>query len=317
MVIPSGSPVDRIAWPDGKRFAFTVFDDPDSQTATVGREIYSLLADLGFRTTKGVWPLRGVGPRSDPGECCEDPEYLTLCLELQARGFEIGYHNATQNTADRELTRRALDRFVELFGHNPVAMANHYAAAEGIYWGDRRLSGPWRAIYNLATRRSNVGRFFGEVDDHPLFWGDLCRERIAYVRNFVFPEINTLRACPIMPYFDPKRPYVRSWYSSSEGSNRDRFVATLAEANQDRLADEGGACIMYTHFGHGYVSNGRLDRRFIELMTRLARMDGWFAPVSDVLGHIRGNRPPHVITAAERSRLERRWLLAKLRNGTS
>jgi hypothetical protein len=35
-------------WPDGKRFAFTVFDDPDSQTWQAGREVYALLRDLGF-----------------------------------------------------------------------------------------------------------------------------------------------------------------------------------------------------------------------------------------------------------------------------
>ena len=27
----------------------------------------------------------------------------------------------------------------------------------------------------------------------------------------------------------------------------------LTEAAQDRLEAEGGACIMYTHFGHGFV----------------------------------------------------------------
>ena len=48
-------------WPGGKSFAFTIFDDPDSQTLEAGREVYALLADLGFRTTKGVWPIRGSG----------------------------------------------------------------------------------------------------------------------------------------------------------------------------------------------------------------------------------------------------------------
>ena len=34
-------------WPDGKRFAFTVFDDTDRATLDNVREVYALLADLG------------------------------------------------------------------------------------------------------------------------------------------------------------------------------------------------------------------------------------------------------------------------------
>ena len=46
----------RVQWPEGKAFAFTVFDDPDAQSYEDGRVVYSFLDDLGFRTTRGVWP---------------------------------------------------------------------------------------------------------------------------------------------------------------------------------------------------------------------------------------------------------------------
>ena len=46
----------------GESFAFTIFDDPDSQTLEAGREVYTLLADLGFRTTKGVVQAESAGP---------------------------------------------------------------------------------------------------------------------------------------------------------------------------------------------------------------------------------------------------------------
>jgi hypothetical protein len=36
-------------WPGGKDFAFTIFDDADSQTLENGRPTYGLLAELGFR----------------------------------------------------------------------------------------------------------------------------------------------------------------------------------------------------------------------------------------------------------------------------
>ena len=304
-------------WPDNASFAFTVFDDPDAQTTETGRLVYSFLRDLGFRTTKGVWPLTGDGPRSCIGECCETPEYLDLCLELQRDGFEIGYHNASQNTAHRELTAQGLKHFAATFGGTAITMSNHYNCEEGIYWGDDRLSGIRRTIYNGVTRFGNHHRFFGHVQGHPLFWGDLCHEHVRYVRNFVFRDINTLRACPWMPYVDAARPMVRSWYASSEGSNCETFLETISEANQDRLAEEGGACIMYTHFGHGYVENGRLNKRFCELMTRLSRMNGWFVPVGTLLTFLESTRGPHPLSAAERATLEWRWLAQKIRHGTS
>ena len=304
-------------WPEGKDFAFTVFDDPDGQTTAAGREVYAFLNDLGFRTTKGVWPLHGEGKRSEVGGCCEDEDYLDWCRSLQRNGFEIGYHNASQNTAHRALTIAAFDRFARLFGGDPVTMSNHYNSAEGIYWGDQRLSGIRRLIYNAVTRGNNHGRFFGHVPGHPLYWGDLCQARVHYVRNFIFRDINTLRACPLMPYHDADRPLVQSWYASSEGADRDRFVETVSEANQDQLLAERGACIMYAHFGHRFVEDGRLDARFRELMTRLSRMNGWFVPVGTLLGHLRSLRGVHRLSDSERTAMEWRWLAAKLRYGTS
>jgi len=39
----------RIEWPGRKRFAFTVFDDPDGQTVEMGKRVYGLLAELNTR----------------------------------------------------------------------------------------------------------------------------------------------------------------------------------------------------------------------------------------------------------------------------
>src|SRR5208283_979207 len=43
--------MQRIKWPKGRNFAFTVFDDPDGQSLEVTQLVYSFLGDLGFRTT--------------------------------------------------------------------------------------------------------------------------------------------------------------------------------------------------------------------------------------------------------------------------
>ncbi len=307
----------RIRWPLGKTFAFTIIDDPDSQTLESGRRVYSFLAECGFRTTKLVWPIRGDETPSDHGTTCDDPEYLKWGQELQSQGFEIGYHNATSHTSPREETRRALDSFCRFFGKNPDVLATHYYSQEAIYWGDQRVSGLTRFLYNLLTLGRNRGRYHGEDPKHPYFWGDLCQERLKYARNFTFAEINTLKACPYMPYHDPQRPYVNYWFSASEGSDLATFLECTSEANQDRLEQEGGLAIIYTHFGHHYVRDNTLNPRFQELMKRLSARNGWFVPVSTLLDFVMAERGRHVIGDAERAQLERRWLIHKIRFGNA
>lgn len=299
-------------WPGGHDFAFTVFDDADSQTLANGRPVYDLLGELGFRTTKSVWPIRGPGVPSDPGETCDEPHYLAWVQRLHAEGFEIGFHMATSHTSPRAETIAALDRLAELFGRSPLTMANHYNCDENVYFGSDRVSGLRRPIYDLLTRYRNHNRFVGHVPAQPLFWGDVCRERVKYVRNFVFGDVNTLSACPWMPYHDPDRPWVNYWFASSEGAVVTSFNERLSEENQDRLEAEGGACIMYTHFGLGFTENGSRNRRFERLMRRLARKNGWFVPVRTLLDHLLARRGEARITAAQRARLEWRWLVHKL-----
>jgi hypothetical protein len=303
-------------WPDGKRFAFTIFDDPDSQSIEASRIVYGFLAGLGFRTTKGVWPLAPLRETNSRGDTCGSAAYLEHCRELQRLGFEIGFHNATPHSAVRVETEEALDLFREYFGAYPETMANHYNE-EAIYWGDMRLTGPRRRLYNLVTLYRKSGKHFGHVKGHRTFWGDLCRQRIRYCRNFVYAHIDTLQLCPWMPYTDPERPFVNAWYAATEGAIQSSFVSALREGNQDRLEASGGACIMYTHFGHGFVREGKLEPRFRDLMTRLSRKEGWFVPLSVVLDYLAQKQGVTVLQPWQRRRLETRWLLEKLVRGTS
>lgn len=308
---------ERISWPEGKAFAFTIFDDTDSQTLEIARAVYGFLDGLGLRTTKSVWPTRGKGKPSDNGATCDEPEYREWVQELQRRGFEIGYHMATSHTSRREETIHGLEQFARYFGHYPITMANHFYSNEDIYFGDARVTGVNRLFYNVCTRFQNYRKFRGHVEGDPLFWGDLCKEKIKYVRSFAFAEVNTLKICPEMPYHDPARPFVNYWYASSEGKDCGKFVETLSEANQDRLEAEGGACIMYTHFGLGFYENGKLDERFRRLMERLSRRNGWFVPAATLLDYILEKRGPLSLTPSQRGSLERRWLMHKIRYGTA
>jgi len=307
---------EPVQWPEGRRFAFTVFDDPDGQSFETTKLVYSFLADLGFRTTIGVWPLEIRRATNSGGETCGNPEYRAFLQGLQNRGFEIGFHLAAPYDTTRSETVEALDLFRQYFRHDPHAMANHYNA-DALYWGPARLSGWRRMLYNVVTLGRSRKRFFGHIEGHPSFWGDVCRERICYCRNFVYTDINTLRMNPWMPYADPLRPYVRFWYSSSEGDHAPAFLKTLADKHQDRLEEQGGACIMYTHFGHGYVEGGRLNPEFRRTMQRLGGKNGWFVPVSQLLDFLMKSKGPTTLNDSIRRQLETRWLWEKLFRGTS
>jgi hypothetical protein len=308
----------KIQWPEGKTFAFTVFDDTDATTVDNGRPLYEFLRDCGLRTTKSVWPLAGTEPPEIVGgSTCAEPEYLRWVLQLQQEGFEIGYHNATFHSSRRAQTLEGLDQFKQLFGHDPLTMATHTTCREGMYWGPHRVSGWQRLAYNVLTRYRSNGWFRGHVEGDEYFWGDLCQKRVKYVRNFVFPEINTLKACPLMPYHDPARPFVNAWFASAEGGDAPAFIKTIAEANQDQLEAENGACIMYTHFGKRFHHEGRLNAQFKSLIERLAKKNGWFVPVSTLLDYLASKKGVHTLTAGEQATLERKWLWHKARVGTT
>ena len=309
--------VPRVLWPDGKDFAFTIFDDTDHATVENVAPVYEFLATLGMRTTKSVWALEGETEPLIGGATCADAAYRDWTLELQGAGFEIGSHGAAPVTARREITLRSLDRFREIYAHHPASLANHSHCRESIYWGDARVDGTSRIAYNLMTGFSRRGHFRGHREGDPLFWGDLCKARVRYVRNFTYTDIDTLAACPVMPYHDPHRPYVNAWFASSEGADVVAYARCLSEQNQDRLEATGGACIMYTHLSAGFWRDGVLDPKFRALMERLAAKNGWFVPVSTLLDHIVSRRGITVLSAPERRRLERRWLIGKLRVGHS
>ncbi|MBI3554476.1 MAG: hypothetical protein HY077_18420 [Elusimicrobia bacterium] len=311
-------------WPERKRFAFTVFDDTDAATLANASPVYDHLHQLGLRTTKSVWMFDGERRDDNKriiGSTCQDREYLRWVLKLQSQGFEIALHSATWSRSERGKVIEALDRFKSHFGDFPKALAQHNdtIAGESIYWGDKRVSGLQRILYRLAMllKRGSRNDYQGERAGSPYFWGDICKDRVKYVRNFIYPGINTLKACPAMPYHDPERPYVNYWFASSESPEVRSFNALLSEENQERLEREGGACVVYTHFGKGFTVDGKLDPEFRRLTARLANRPGWFVPVSRLLDYLLERNGPAVISSAERAALERAWLRHKLRTGRS
>ncbi len=305
-----------IEWPGGRRFAFTVFDDTDWTTQHNGRPIYDLLDDLGLRITKSVW-MRDPGPRrSTRGETCDDPAYLDWVLDLQQRGHEIGYHHATDRSSVRRDTLSALLRFEELFGHAPRTGADHGGNRESLYAGPARLSGARRTAYRVVERVAQPGRprFEGSEPSSPYFWGDLARERIDYWRRFTFATTDLQQIGPVL-HHDPSRPFVTAWFHSSHGPRRAAFVDRLGPRALDELEAGGGVCIMYTHFGVDFLDDrGRPAHDVVAALTDLAGRGGWFAPVSEVLDHVRDTVGVPELGRRDVARLERSWIADRLRS---
>jgi hypothetical protein len=304
-------------WPDGKSFAFTVFDDTDNATLANVSEVYRLLADLGIKTAKSVWPSRAANADPATGSTCEDSEYVEWLQRLRESGFEIGYHMNACRTSTREETKLGLARFEVLFGGSPVTMANHSRCEENIYWGTERVSSWRRLVYDATTGFRNRGKYRGHIEGDPLFWGDICHEKIRYCRSFQYPEIDTLSVCPFMPYHDRKRPLVNYWFASAEAPDISSYTSLLSEKNQESLEESGGACVVYTHFASGFVQEGGLDSRFRKLMTRLAQRNGWFVPTGTLLDYLLESNGHHEISDRERRSLEWKWLRHKLKSGTT
>jgi hypothetical protein len=294
-------------FPDNKKFAFTILDDTDLSTVENIGSVYCLLTELGMRTTKTVWPLASVRDGRLGGSSLQDPEYLKFILNLKDSGFEIALHNVRNYDSTREIIEQGLEEFRRCIGHDPRVHSNHCNNRDNIYWGAARFH-TLRPLYRAGSTLLDRHIFEGHDPSKRFFWGDLCRERVDYVRNFVFREINLDRVNPSMPYYDPARPFVKYWFSSCDGADVIRFRERICEVNQDQLEAEGGVCIMYTHLACGFESAGKVDPRTEQLLRRLASRNGWFVPVCDLLDFLREERKTAKMSAREFVSMEQRWI---------
>lgn len=297
------------SYPGGKQFAFSIIDDTDVATVENVGPVYRLLDELGLGATKTAWPLSCPEGSDNFGrsQTLEDPEYRDFVLDLERRGFEIGWHGATMESSERERTERGLERFRELFGAYPRVGANHSYNRESLYWGVHRIDAPiLKSVYSWRSDRD--GDFFcGHREESPYWWGDLCRERLTYYRNLTFTSLNLAEINPSMPYHDPDRPAVPWWFSASDAADRRAFNELLQPAALDRLEEDGGYCIVATHFGKGFVEDGRVHDGTRRVLEDLARRDGWFPTVSELLDHLRASRDDWRLPEPEWWKMQWRW----------
>lgn len=302
-----------LAFPDGRRFAFTVIDDTDVATVQNVAPVYALLERLGMRATKTIWTMPcAEGSRNfSSSQTLEDAEYRAFVVDLQRRGFEIASHGATMESSTRERTAAGLERFRTVLGAYPRVHANHAMNGENLYWGAARVDAP--PLRRLLRSMVGTSYYQGDVEGSPYWWGDLCERHMTYVRNLTFAEINLLRVNPTMPYRDPSRPLVPWWFSATDAEDAEAFCQLISPARQERLERENGLCIVATHFGKGFVRDGRMVETFQERLEMLARRPGWFPTVGELLDWLRGQQRDEVLSPAEWRRMQWTWARDLLR----
>lgn len=288
--------------PVGKLCAVTFVDDTDFSTRENTEPVYDLLADHGFWGTKTVWPLRAsrnsafrrdlesAVPSCDTGSTLEDSDYTDFVKKLRDLGFEIALHGVAAGNSTRQEVLFGMGHFRATLGESPSMNVFHQANIENLYCGVHKLDSLLlRSIERVLDRSEYEGHREGSVS----FWGDIVRDTFRYVRLpfHTIDEINTLRVNPSMPFEDPRRPYVRRWFASSDGSDVLRFNRLLSEKNVRRLARQRGVCIIYTHFASRFARRGpggyELDADFVRTVERVTGTPGcWFGTASSVLDRL-------------------------------
>ena len=296
-------------YPEQKDFVFTIFDDTDVAVLDYVKPVYEKLAELKIFTTKSVWPMAYRYPSNYAGShTLQDSEYAAFIRDLHERGFEIGYHGPTMESSTRELVIKSFDVFHNCLGFYPRIYAPHSINRENLYWGPSRLSNPLlRMVTKFLSKRK--GYYQGHVESSPYFWGDLSLKYIDYVRNLAFNDINLLNVGLSLPYHNPQQPFVNNWFFSSYVDNVEEFNRFLNEDNLSKLEKQRGICILSTHFGKGFIKDGKLHPRTAILLEQLSEKNGWFAPVSRVLDFLKSLRPATCIIQDELIRLEAIFLL--------
>jgi len=304
------------ALPPGKRFAFSVLDDTDDSTLENVEPIYTLLRDYGFRTTKTAWPLDcPEGSRNFfAADTLQNKDYLRFVRELVEGGFELAFHGATMESSWRERTLEALEFLRNEFGHYPRIFCNHGQNRENLYWGHKRFRTPLlRALSRVLMREQGIS-YEGDQEGSRFFWGDICRDVIHYVRNFTFERLNMLEVDPGMPYHVASTPYVRYWFSTTDAPDVNAFNRVVSRQRIDQLAADGGVCVVSTHFGKGFVRDGRVNPETKSLLRHLADKGGWLVPVSEVLDRLLATGRGRTLTQGELLRIELRFVAERIRH---
>jgi len=299
----SESKLQLLPFPNGKDFAVSFVDDTDLSTRGNTEPVYDFLYRMGMKGAKTVWTTRQkrtssfkrkdekpINSNMSSGSTLEDPDYLSFILDLRKKEFEIALHGVAAGNSCRDEIIEGINRFKNYFGEYPKINVFHERNIENLYAGRHKLDF-WP--FMLLEKLTDNSDYQGHIEGSPYFWGDIAAKTIKYMRLpfHTISEINTLKVNPSMPFHDRQRPYVNYWFSSSDGSNCQRFIRLLSKDNIDKLKREKGACLIYTHFAKGFTEkkNGQyqLNRNFIDVIMNLCSYsDVWLPTASELLDRL-------------------------------
>jgi hypothetical protein len=281
----------ELRWPPHPyRAGFTITDDTDASELGPVRAVYDTLAAHDVRVTRTVWAFPPEEPCGIPpmpaqmqrGVTLADADYLHYCESLAARGFEIALHGATAGNNRRSLIERA---FARLDRHFPPASTYicHGKNADNPYWQEKAVPrGPLRWASAGFARAYACS---GEDPASPYFWGDLCRERVRYIRLYRTREPNVLAVNPSMPYFEPEKPFVRGWFSACKRS----FAHVTGHDILTSLERDWGLCVLYQYlFRWADAGTGAVRPEFAAGVRRLREHPRvWCDTASKLLDRLR------------------------------
>lgn len=297
-------------------FAFTILDDTDDGTYENIKPVYDFLMEKGLRTTKTVWPMDYPDGHSMffPAESLTDnPAYLEYVQDLEVAGFEIASHGATMESSYRDRTMQGLDYLAEKFSNPPRLYCNHATNRENLYWGYKRFNTfPFRQVIKLHEKYSSRVSYNGDNPESELFWGDLALQTYEYVRSFTFRDLNMLNYMPSPLYRLRETPWVKNWFITADAPDAEAYGKIVNPKSIDKLAAEGGICILSTHLGKGFYRDGKLDASFVSSIEHLVSLKGWFVPVSELLDCIHSKAPTQVLGKSGLAMLEARYIVDKL-----
>ena len=302
-----------LKWPDGKKAAFSIIDDTDDAELPWIGEIYDVLRASGLRTTKTVWVYPPRDPEFVRGDSLGgNEEYVEFIRGLIESGFEIGLHNVGSGGFTREETKEGIEEFKNLLGFYPRIHINHSYNKENIYSGDKRFGWPFRNLVRLMYSR--YSGFEGDIPGSDYFWGDIHKDLIKWSRSLEMDRLNVLDVVPV-PYSEPRfDEYANAFFPSTFCPNQDLFKRKVTHKNVEKLIDDRGLSIVYTHFGY-YHERGVIDAGFVEACEILEsyKQDIWFAPVGEILDYLQVQVGVQPITEWQRMRLEFECLLTRVK----
>lgn len=307
---------DKLIYPDGAKFAFTILDDTDDTTLANGRPVYDLLKEAGMRTTKTVWAFDTEPENRGPyfaGETLSNPHYLEWVHELFRDGFEIAFHNATMGSSLREDTIRALDYIEKEFGKAVRLHCNHGRNRENIYWGAERYSSYILSkMMHIISRHNSTPIFDGHLPGSPYYWSDIAAQRLSYMRAFAYRRLNGRHIFPGRPFIDSLKLQTPILFNTADAPNVNAFNKLVNPESLEKLHQQGGWAIVSTHFGKGFCRNNKLNEDFEKTIRYLADIPGWYVPVSRLLDHLVSNQGASEIGSLERFKMESSHVIDRL-----